>query len=286
MSCLEYTRYVNTNQIMYMFFPLLSVFATFGMSMVGITSMVSPYSPSSTSSVSSASQPLLERIQPTPHMTSEEVYAITTRAHSSHTPHTPLPSHEFIQVVNHTALVSVDLLLEYNANYFMGIRTNSPARGYWFNPGVRLYKNEHPQQGIHRLLQQELGIAPNILRNLFKGQHVAFNGVFEHAYPHENFMDVSGVSTQYYTFAYHMNLSKAKYDVVNLFIERQAHDAQHRQFAWIPVASIARGVFQQRRIHPWVQHFFDFADDLEDATKSRTRTQTQTQITSFTMGSR
>ncbi|MDP2000518.1 MAG: hypothetical protein Q8K22_13130 [Rhodoferax sp.] len=49
----------------------------------------------------------------------------------------------FLDVVNHTPLVAVDLVLVRGGHeVLLGLRNNRPAQGFWFVPGGRILKNE------------------------------------------------------------------------------------------------------------------------------------------------
>ena len=49
----------------------------------------------------------------------------------------------FIEVIRHTPLVSIDLIVTRDDGcVLLGQRLNEPARNYWFVPGGRIYKDE------------------------------------------------------------------------------------------------------------------------------------------------
>jgi colanic acid biosynthesis protein WcaH len=90
--------------------------------------------------------------------------------------HISIPPQIFATIVEHTPLVSVDLVLTApDDRVLLGRRVNEPARGWWFVPGGRIKKGEAIAQAIARVGQAELGID----LTLEKGQ---FLGAYEHFY--------------------------------------------------------------------------------------------------------
>ena len=50
---------------------------------------------------------------------------------------------DFAQVLRHTPLVSIDLIVrDRDRRVLLGVRVNRPAQGSWFVPGGRIYKYE------------------------------------------------------------------------------------------------------------------------------------------------
>lgn len=64
----------------------------------------------------------------------------------------------FKAIVESTPLVSIDLLvINSKKQILLGLRKNRPAKGLWFVPGGRIYKNETFEQAFGRLTLAELG---------------------------------------------------------------------------------------------------------------------------------
>ena len=64
----------------------------------------------------------------------------------------------FLQIVDSTPLVSIDLILEnQQGKVLLGMRNNSPAQGYWFVPGGIIRKNERLYDAFKRISSVELG---------------------------------------------------------------------------------------------------------------------------------
>lgn len=169
------------------------------------------------------------------------------------TEHRPVPKAEYFTIVKYSTLLSTDLLLSYNGTVFMGVRQNNPAKSYWFTPGVRLYKGEHPKQGIMRIFQTELGLHDRFVRSYLQNTLFLYKGCYEHYYPIDNFRDISGVSTHYFTHAFFVELNEIQYRLIS---EKSILDSQHKEVSWIPMDAIRKGWFDTRPIHPFVQQFF------------------------------
>lgn len=132
-----------------------------------------------------------------------------------------LPNETFKSVIQHTPLISIDLIVRNEqGEVLLGKRVNAPAKGYWFVPGGRVRKNETLDDAFVRLVREELGIESGVTRTDAK-----FLGVFEHFYDNCVFGD--DVSTHYIVLGYELiyqdlkNISKNKdqhenYDVFNI----------------------------------------------------------------------
>ncbi|MDD5145325.1 MAG: NUDIX domain-containing protein [Candidatus Pacebacteria bacterium] len=55
-------------------------------------------------------------------------------------------------------IASNDVLVEFKGKYLLLKRTGDPARGLWYTPGSRIYKNEKLVDAVHRVAKEELGI--------------------------------------------------------------------------------------------------------------------------------
>jgi colanic acid biosynthesis protein WcaH len=134
-----------------------------------------------------------------------------------------LPADLFYTLVQHTPLVSVDLICrDAQQRVLLGWRSNRPAQASWFVPGGRIRKDERVAQVLARLLQTELGLAP---------QHHSppqFFGAFEHLYE-DNAAAAPGWGTHYVVLAYELQLSADA--------PLQA-DAQHQQLRWFSQAEL------------------------------------------------
>jgi len=129
---------------------------------------------------------------------------------------------KFMEIVKHTPLVAVDLIVRNpRAEVLLGLRTNEPARGFWFVPGGRIYKGERIKEAFQRVAHEELGID-------LECENARFVGVFEHLYD-ENFAGSSGFGTHYIVLAYEVS------DVEPL---SELPMAQHSRYRWMDVAGL------------------------------------------------
>lgn len=135
-----------------------------------------------------------------------------------------LPPATFIEVVRHTPLVSLDLLLrDEQGRVLVGLRNNEPACDWWFVPGGRVCKDERIADGFRRITRDELGVE-------LPFADAQFLGVHEHLYD-TNFARQPDIGTHYVVLAY-----EARVRATDL---APPHD-QHRSFRWMtPEALVA-----------------------------------------------
>ena len=103
----------------------------------------------------------------------------------------PADTDVFLTVVAHAPLVSIDLVVR-NAGgkILVGRRTNEPAKGTWFVPGGRIWKDETLDEAFERIARVELGPG-----DWHRG-HARLMGAYTHRYP-TNFAEVDGIGTHY-----------------------------------------------------------------------------------------
>jgi len=131
---------------------------------------------------------------------------------------------EFLEVVERTPLVSIDLIVRRgDGQVLLGRRTNEPAKGCWFVPGGRIHKNERLADAFRRICEAELG-------KLFAITDAEFLGVFAHLY-HTNFAEKPGTGTHYIVLAYQL--------LADDLPERLPAD-QHGEFDWFDVQRILK----------------------------------------------
>jgi colanic acid biosynthesis protein WcaH len=109
---------------------------------------------------------------------------------------TMLPTAKFLQAIDATPLVAIDLIVSNeNGDYLLGHRINKPAQGFWFVPGGRIRKNERLDDAFRRIAHDELG-QTNLERT-----DADLLGVYEHLYE-DNFSGEPGISTHYVVLGY------------------------------------------------------------------------------------
>ncbi|MDN3608473.1 GDP-mannose mannosyl hydrolase [Vibrio ostreicida] len=102
----------------------------------------------------------------------------------------------FSSVIEHTPLVSIDLIVENEQGLILlGKRLLKPAQGFWFVPGGRIQKNETLDEAFGRLTHSELGTS-------YCRQQANFKGVYTHHYDDSVFDEDFG--THYVVIAYHL----------------------------------------------------------------------------------
>src|ERR1051325_10836416 len=100
----------------------------------------------------------------------------------------------FLQVIDATPLVSIDLIIHKEAGQvLLGPRSNRPAQGYWFVPGGRITKNERIAAAWKRISQVEIGVSLEERPTLL--------GVYDHIYE-DNYAGTAGINTHYVVIAY------------------------------------------------------------------------------------
>ncbi|MCK4304738.1 MAG: GDP-mannose mannosyl hydrolase [Candidatus Eisenbacteria sp.] len=135
-----------------------------------------------------------------------------------------------IQVVKNTPLVAIDLVIR-NARdeVLLGLRTNEPAKGFWFVPGGRICKNERIHDAFERIANDELGTRLSI-------EDARFLGVFEHLYK-ENFADEPDIGTHYVVLAYEVKPDR---------LLQELPRSQHSQYRW----QAANALLRADDVHP------------------------------------
>lgn len=100
---------------------------------------------------------------------------------------------EFSTLIESAPLVSIDIVLKTDNGILLGKRIHEPARGYWFTPGGRVFKNESIAQAMKRISFKELGKEISI-------DDADFLGVHEHFY--ENSFVSEEINTHYVVLVY------------------------------------------------------------------------------------
>ncbi len=147
---------------------------------------------------------------------------------------------EFIDIINATPLVSVDLIIQNpDKEVLLGKRLNRPAKGFWFAPGGRIKKNETLDNAIVRVSQTEIGVA-------LTKQNSRFLGGYDHIYT-DNYLNVDNINTHYVALGYAFMLSE------NLNI---ITDAQHSEISWFSVEDL----LNHPEVHPNMKAYFHQSD--------------------------
>lgn len=130
---------------------------------------------------------------------------------------------DFLHVVENAPLISIDLIVQNeNGEFLLGKRLNPPAKGDWFVPGGRIYKNETLDQAFVRIAKAELGIE-------LARQYAPLLGVYEHFYD-TNAGEQPGFGTHYVVLAHQLAVQQQ-----NLCLPVQD---QHQSWCWLSAEAI------------------------------------------------
>jgi colanic acid biosynthesis protein WcaH len=143
---------------------------------------------------------------------------------------------QFADVVRLAPLVSIDLVIrDPDGDVLVGLRTNAPAKGFWFVPGGRIRKNETIRNAFARILQVETGT-----NAAFDGAR--FLGVFEHFYSDDRYGRATH-GTHYVVLGYEVRFGSRPHIVL---------DAQHDLHRWMNEAELLGGA----DVHDYTKAYF------------------------------
>lgn len=141
-----------------------------------------------------------------------------------------LPIGEFLNIVDKTPLVSIDLIFIDDKNrVLVGKRKNAPAKGYWFVPGGRIFKNELWKNAITRISKEECGL--NVVYN-----NVTLIGIYDHIYP-GNVGNIEGVNSHYVAIGLCIKLC----DLETLKTSKKQKNemySQHSDYKWMDLETL------------------------------------------------
>ncbi len=143
---------------------------------------------------------------------------------------------EFIDIINATPLVSVDLIITNpDQKILLGKRLNRPALGFWFVPGGRIKKNEILDAAIARVSQAELGIT-------LSRKDSQLLGAYDHIYT-DNYLNKDEINTHYVALGYAFSLNETP--VIQT-------DDQHSEIIWLSVEQL----LNHPEVHPNSKAYF------------------------------
>lgn len=138
-----------------------------------------------------------------------------------------------------TQFVSIDLLIEHQGRYLLGLRSNNPAKGTYFVPGSKTFKDMTIQENFERITDFELGTKINHDRS-------EFIGVFDHMYDH-NFQD-SSYGTHYVVIAVLIRCNNS--DEANALANFS--NSQHKETVWMTKEEI----LASPQVHQFTKNYF------------------------------
>ncbi|MEP4053476.1 MAG: GDP-mannose mannosyl hydrolase [Litorimonas sp.] len=127
-----------------------------------------------------------------------------------------LSNEDFAQVIQATPLVSIDFVIRNpGGECLLGLRKNEPAKGFWFNLGGRILKNETIENAQARIFHEETGL--QLERDTLK-----FLSVSDHIYQTNVFRNPN-FGTHYVCVTYEITLDSSAIPKT---------DAQHCSYQW------------------------------------------------------
>lgn len=144
-----------------------------------------------------------------------------------------LNTKNYLDVIEKTALTSVDLIIEYNNKILLGLRNNNPAKNYWFTPGCRTYRMETQKKALIRLAKTELNFNLNT-------KNCKLLGVYDHIY--DNNFNNNNFGTHYVNTCYYLKINS------EIFFKK---DDQHENFKWFTLKELE----ESKDVHNLVKLF-------------------------------
>jgi colanic acid biosynthesis protein WcaH len=142
---------------------------------------------------------------------------------------------DFAQLIRTAPLVAIDVVLrDPQGRVFLACRRDEPARGYYFVPGGRIFKNEQIAAAFRRILKDETGFELEIA-------DARLLGVFQHFYPNNRF-ETEGINTHYVILAYEIETASS-----------QVRASDPGKFRWADASAIGR----MDDVHPFTQAYFE-----------------------------
>lgn len=159
-----------------------------------------------------------------------------------HPPSRMLSEDDYYTASRLTQIVSVDLLIrDPKGRFLLGKRVNKPARGYWFNPGGRVFLTETVSDAAKRILKDEAGLKWEDATN------TKFLGSYHHDYP-DNFRDDKH-GTHYISMAYIVDVPTP----LPIGVSEKMKD-QHSEDRWMHLSDLLKS----DEVHPFVKYFFHY----------------------------
>lgn len=85
---------------------------------------------------------------------------------------------EYREILERTPIPCVDAVVVMDGKFVLIRRKDEPAKGQWWLPGGRVYKNELMEDAIKRKVKEELGIAVTIVKQLGADETIFDTGPF------------------------------------------------------------------------------------------------------------
>ncbi|WP_456380290.1 GDP-mannose mannosyl hydrolase [Hydrogenimonas sp.] len=146
----------------------------------------------------------------------------------------------FSTIIEYTPLVSIDLIvMNGRKEVLLGQRVNEPAKGFWFVPGGRIFKDERIDEAFGRISREELG-------REFEISTAKFLGVYQHFYDNNVFND--DFSTHYIVLGYLLQTDG----------DLPLDERQHDDYRWVGVDDLRK----DGNVHRHVKDYFDITKGI------------------------
>lgn len=129
---------------------------------------------------------------------------------------------DYYKVIKTTTLTSIDIVPMFENRILVGLRQNSPAKGFWFVPGSRTGKGELLDIAIRRITKNEMGVE-------FSKERMHHLGCYDHVY-RDNFRDDT-FGTHYVVNSFLLPLNEEEVRMIK-------HDEQHSSFKWVSLDEV------------------------------------------------
>lgn len=157
-----------------------------------------------------------------------------------------LPLDLFKLAIEHLPLFAMDMLvINKRHEILLGKRVNPPAKGYWFVPGGRVFKNEQLADAFKRITKSELGF--ELSYNKAK-----LLGIYDHFYPDSVISE--SISTHYINATHVIEVDVLLLDLPS---------AQHTEYRWITVNELET----DSSVHQYSKVFVQALKDYLEHTK-------------------
>ncbi len=137
-------------------------------------------------------------------------------------------------IIKNTPLVAIDLIIRnQEGKILLGLRKNRPAKGYYFVPGGRIFKNETLDEAFRNISKNEIGVE-------LERKQAKFLGVYEHIYEDNFFGNEFG--THYIVLAH----------IIDIDFELELPEEQHSDYIWLSPEEILK----DERVHQYTKNYF------------------------------
>lgn len=129
---------------------------------------------------------------------------------------------DFEYLVRIAPLFALDfVIINEKEQLLVGQRKNAPAKGYWFVPGGRVFKNESQEDAIKRISKSEIGYELRL-------NELSLLGIYDHFYD-DSFHD-NNISTHYINATHAIRVEQR-------FLSLPSE--QHSKYRWVTINEIS-----------------------------------------------